>query len=103
MRDNEENLFVYGTLKNSKVQKSVFGRTARGIPDILERYKKSEIKIGKKKYLAIIFDRDNFVEGLVISVTSIELRLIDKYETDAYKRFKVILKSGKSAWVYVKT
>ncbi len=103
MGDNKENLFVYGTLKDLKVQKSVFGRTTKGIPDILERYRKSEIEICKKKYPAIVFDRDNFVEGLVISITLIELKSIDKYETDAYKRLKVILKSGKSAWVYVKT
>ena len=103
MENNEENLFVYGTLMDSKVQKSVFGRITKGIPDILERYRKSEIEIGKKKYPAIVLDKDNFVEGLVISIIPIELKLIDKYETDAYKREQVVLKSGKTAWVYVKT
>jgi len=34
------NLFVYGTLKDPKVQKMVFGRVEAGTPDTLDGYKK---------------------------------------------------------------
>jgi gamma-glutamylcyclotransferase (GGCT)/AIG2-like uncharacterized protein YtfP len=98
----KELLFVYGTLKKPDVQKEVFGRVAPGTPDILEGYKKSRIKINNKIYPVVIQSSNSFVKGLVISVTPAELKLIDEYETDAYKRKKVFLKSGKVAWVYQK-
>jgi len=37
-----------------------------------------------------------------MKITKSELKKIDKYETDVYKRIKVILKNGKEAWVYIK-
>jgi hypothetical protein len=36
------------------------------------------------------------------AVTAAELAAADAYEVSAYKRIEVVLKSGKSAWVYVK-
>lgn len=97
----KELLFVYGTLKNPAIQKAVFGRTDKGDSDLLEGYKKSGFKVGSLTFPVIVTDPSSFVFGMVISVTTEELALIDRYETDAYKRIKVILKSGKSAWVYV--
>ncbi len=97
-----ENLFVYGTLKKSDVQKTVISRAIKGTPDILEGYKKSKIKINDNTYPIIEPNPEYHVKGLVISVTQKELKLIDKYETKAYKRRKVILKSDTSAWAYQK-
>lgn len=98
----KELLFVYGTLKDSEVQKEVIGRTVKAIPDILEGYKKSKVKINGNTYPILVPDSNNSIEGLVISLAPKELKLIDEYETKAYKRKKVILKSGKRAWVYQK-
>ena len=36
------------------------------------------------------------------AVTAAELAAADAYEVSAYKRIEAVLKSGKSAWVYVK-
>jgi hypothetical protein len=39
---------------------------------------------------------------LLLLITAAELAAADAYEVSAYKRIEVVLKSGKSAWVYVK-
>lgn len=102
MENKEENLFVYGTLTDPTVQKKVFGRIIDGVADALIGYLKSTAVINRKEYPAIIPDDRNFVEGLVIAVTPEELKLIDEYETLAYKRAQIQLKSGTIAWAYVK-
>lgn len=56
----------------------------------------SKIEINNKTY-PIIEHGPSSVEGLAVSVTQKELKIIDEYETKAYKRKKVVLKSGKTA------
>ncbi len=102
MANNKENLFVYGTLRDREIQKSVFGRIAVLKPTVLEGYSKSEIVVDGMTYPALIPDKNNFVEGFVMSVTPKELELIDEYETNAYRRVMVFLRSKQKAWVYIK-
>lgn len=97
-----EKLFVYGTLKDPDIQEKIIGRTVEGFLDVLENYKKSEIEIHGKIYPIVEPDSNSLVEGLVISVTLEELNLIDEYETEAYKRKKVTLKSRELVWTYQK-
>ena len=96
-----ENIFAYGTLKDPKVQKYIFGKIAKSSPAVLLDDARSKTKIDKI-YPIIIKKKGNFVRGMVFSVTQKELKLIDEYEGKPYKRQKVILKSGVSAWVYAK-
>jgi gamma-glutamylcyclotransferase (GGCT)/AIG2-like uncharacterized protein YtfP len=96
----KEHLFVYGTLMEPDVQKRVFGRTALGKPDTLTGYKKCSIRLGSSVYPIIKSEAGSAVEGIVIEVTLAELKLIDRYETDVYRRKKVMLASGRWAWVY---
>ena len=42
------------------------------------------------------------VRGTLFMITETELAAADAYEVSAYKRIQVVLKSGRSAWVYVK-
>ena len=97
-----ERLFVYGTLKDPRVQERVIGRKFRGVNDILEGYAVSKIKLGLREYPVLIKKAGSEVEGLVLSITADDLKLTDCYETPAYERRKVLLKSRKGAWVYVK-
>lgn len=99
---NMEQLFVYGTLKEATTQKRVLGRRAAGIQDILKDFTRSTITIENKTYPIITKKRGESIEGMVISVRLKELKLIDDYETNAYRRKKVVLNSGKSAWAYMK-
>lgn len=98
----KEKLFVYGTLKEPKLQIKVIGRKPESSPDVLIDYKKSKIKINNKIYPISIQKKNSSVSGLVISITTKELKIIDEYETNAYKRKKVVLESKRNVWVYLK-
>lgn len=96
----KEELFIYGTLIEPDIQNKVIGRTIEGSSDILEGYKRTTIRIFDTDYPDIVQEPGRHVSGLVIDVSPEELILIDGYETEWYKRKKVVLKSKKNAWVY---
>jgi len=96
-----QSLFVYGTLQNPMTQITVFGRYDAGTPDILTGYRTEPIRVGKGTYPALCRDQSEFVTGLRIAVTGEELDLIDYYETDAYQRTMMTLRSGHQCWVYL--
>ncbi len=107
-----ENLFSYGTLRYEKVQIATFGRKLVGNEDRLPLYRMEKLKItdpdviaksGEDVHSIIKFSGDSLdsVPGMVFKVTSEELRQADAYEVADYKRVKVKLHSGISAWVYV--
>ncbi|OGN27693.1 MAG: hypothetical protein A2941_01760 [Candidatus Yanofskybacteria bacterium RIFCSPLOWO2_01_FULL_49_17] len=95
-----EKLFVYGTLREPEVQKKVIGRVAAGTEDTLDDYGLSEIVIEGEKFPAAIPKIGESIAGQVIKITPEELKLIDDYETEAYKRVKATLKSKIIAWVF---
>jgi len=104
-------LFSYGTLQKQKVQIELFGRILQGSGDTLIGYKVSTIEIkdesfllkGEQKYqLTAVISKDNDnIKGTVFEITEEELRLANKYEPVNYKRVKVVLESGKEAWIYI--
>jgi len=98
-----EKLFVYGTLRDSEVPKKVFGRTEVGKPDVLEGYERSQVVVEDETFPALVPKEGSIIDGLVLEVNNGELAKIDHYETDAYVRKRVNLKSGSQAWVYLKS
>ena len=50
--------------------------------------------------LVISKDNSDEIEGTVFEITTEEMLQADKYEPDNYKRTKVVLQSGKDAWIY---
>ena len=56
------------------------------------------------RYLVIekAINKESKIEGIVYELQDNEFLKVDLYEGEAYKKIKVGLKSGKSAWVYVK-
>ena len=97
----KEALFVYGTLKDPEIQRAVFGRATAGTPATLEGFIKSQLQLGKNMY-PVITSGEGAVEGVVLELTRKEMKNTDRYETDAYKRVKLILSNGREAWVYQK-
>lgn len=95
-----ERLFVYGTLQIPTVQQVVFGRSILGMPDTLPGFRKSEIELGLHRYPIAVRDADSQINGLLLELTADELARGDEYETKAYDRVRVKLKSGIEAWVY---
>jgi gamma-glutamylcyclotransferase (GGCT)/AIG2-like uncharacterized protein YtfP len=108
----KENIFSYGTLQKEKVQMELFGRILQGSADMLRGYKTAIIEIrdesflskGEEKYqqtLIATANKNDIIKGTVLEITAKELLLADTYEPDNYKRNKVVLDSGKEAWIYV--
>ena len=101
-------LFSYGTLRQSEVQRAVFGRRVEGEPDALAGYRLGWIEIREggeaTRYRNIVSsgNADDEVAGLVLSISEAELALADAYEgPTSYRRIKVILKSDREVYVYV--
>jgi gamma-glutamylcyclotransferase (GGCT)/AIG2-like uncharacterized protein YtfP len=97
-----ENLFVYGTLRDARVQKEVFGRIIAGTPDRLYGFTLTEIEIEGEKYPVAEPATEGCIDGMILVLTRAELEGADAYETAAYKRVKIVLESKIDAWVYVK-
>ncbi|HDR9498596.1 gamma-glutamylcyclotransferase family protein [Burkholderia cepacia] len=107
-----EHLFSYGTLQLEPVQLATFGRKLDGREDAMPGYAMTMLKIddpevvatsGKTHHPVVAYtgrpgDR---VTGTVFAITREELQHADDYEVDAYRRDRVVLESGVSAWVYV--
>jgi hypothetical protein len=111
---NTEKLFSYGTLQYEAVQLATFGRMLNGSKDQLPGFALSMLKITDPDVIAASGEAfhpiisytgnsGNSVEGMVFDVSEQELRQADSYEVSDYKRIKVKLSSGISAWVYVNT
>ncbi len=86
-----------------EVQNLVIGRVAESKKDSLVGYRLENIEIDGNKYPLLVPDKKQKkpIGGLVISVNSDELKKLDEYETEAYKRKEVVLKSGERAFVYL--
>ena len=95
-----EKLFTYGTLRDALVQQAVLGRTTPGDVDVLDDYGRFEIRLDSGVYPIIRPQPGAAVHGMLITVTTQELSTLDIYETEAYQRIRVILRSGIEAWVY---
>ncbi|MEO5783781.1 MAG: gamma-glutamylcyclotransferase family protein [Ginsengibacter sp.] len=111
----EEILFSYGTLQLESVQLNTFGRKLEGDPDVLTGYKITLVKIedeavvaasGMTHYNNLTYtgNASDEINGMVLKLTETELQQADEYEADAdYKRIRVELQSGKTAWVFLCT
>jgi gamma-glutamylcyclotransferase (GGCT)/AIG2-like uncharacterized protein YtfP len=94
-------LFSYGTLQQDEVQLSSFGRLLEGQQDAMVGYRQSLVE----RFHPIVEASDNpgdEVKGKVFRITDAELKAADDYEVSDYKRVEVLLRSGNSAWVYVR-
>jgi hypothetical protein len=95
------------------VQIANFGRVLTGSSDALPGFTRDMVEIADpdvvaksgSKFHPIITktsDPNSEVPGTLFLITEAELLAADTYEVSDYKTIKVVLKSGKNAWVYVK-
>lgn len=106
-----ENLFSYGTLQEDRVQMNLFGRLLNGAKDFLAGWKLVSIEITDETFLANGEDKiqktliqsyndTDLIAGTVFEISEAELLSADRYEPANYHRIKVVLQSGKEAWIY---
>jgi len=111
MHDATEYLFSYGTLQLTGVQLDTFGRVLDGTPDRLPGHALTLLEIrdaavirssGKTHHPMLVHTGrpEDLVDGTVFALTLAELRHADAYEVSDYRRERVLLASGRSAWVY---
>ena len=96
-------LFSYGTLQQSDLQKTLFGRELPGHPDRLPGYHLATLPITDPDVIAASGTAEHpidHIDGTVLQLTDAELVAADAYEVDDYSRSLVTLASGVSAWVY---
>jgi Gamma-glutamyl cyclotransferase, AIG2-like len=108
-------LFSYGSLQETDVQLSTFGRLLAGHTDELLRCEPSLVpiddpdvaaRLGKTHHANVTFNTDDAsrVPGVVFEVTDAELAKVDDYEAAfSYERVTATLASGRDAFVYVHT
>ncbi|WP_322044845.1 gamma-glutamylcyclotransferase family protein [Paraburkholderia sp. J67] len=107
-----ESLFSYGTLQLEQVQIATFGRKLDGQPDEMPNFSLTMLKIddpavvatsGKTHHPVVTWTGNPYdrVSGTVFAISPEELAHADSYEVAAYRRDRVTLVSGVSAWVYV--
>ncbi|WP_299766133.1 gamma-glutamylcyclotransferase family protein [uncultured Dokdonia sp.] len=107
-------LFSYGTLQTENVQLETFGRLLYGSKDALIGYRLEQLQIKDPKVVALSQEayhpvaipthkKEHVIEGLCFKISTQELEHADTYEVSDYKRIKTILRSGKEAWVYIKS
>lgn len=95
-------LFTYGTLQDERIQMALFKRTLQGHPDTLPGYDLSPQKVAG--LYPVVFQSPNAANGLagiVYEVTESDLKNADDYEGEDYQRTRVVLASGRAAWVYI--
>ncbi|WP_298743878.1 gamma-glutamylcyclotransferase family protein [uncultured Microbacterium sp.] len=105
-------LFTYGTLQFAEVQLDTFGRIVAGESDTLPGYTIDYTEITDQRVVdvsglsvhPVIRHTGNPVDkvvGKVLHVTLDEIDAADEYEVQLYRRERVMLGSGRAAWVYV--
>jgi gamma-glutamylcyclotransferase (GGCT)/AIG2-like uncharacterized protein YtfP len=111
--EKTELLFSYGTLQREAIQLATFGRKLEGKPDVLTGYRLGQVQIQDREAAAASGETHyrnleptgvvtDSVEGTVFLLTARELDRSDEYEADAdYRRIRVELESGATAWVYL--
>ena len=111
--DARTSLFSYGTLQQREVQLANFGRALDGSPDVLPGYRLETLTITDPDVVAVsgsaehpfavaTGDPGDEIVGTVVTLTTAELAAADRYEVDDYTRVLVELRSGGSAWAYVR-
>lgn len=94
------NIFSYGTLQDTAVQKAVFRRELKGSVDILNDYELLSDQV-YGSYPVVAPKEGVHTRGYCYRLNPDELKLADAYEGPGYIREEVTLHSGTRAWVYL--
>ena len=96
---NMTNIFVYGTLLDDTVRGRVLGKDIKGKSDTLEDYIIDTHSV-LTSYPTIVQQDRGFVNGKYFDVDMEDIKKLDRYESEYYKKIEVKLKSGIDTLVY---
>ncbi|OHA48693.1 MAG: hypothetical protein A2806_01040 [Candidatus Terrybacteria bacterium RIFCSPHIGHO2_01_FULL_48_17] len=108
-KEDDMNLFVYGTLTKPRVQQKVLGHTAQSQPAILKNHTFIRTPANFGNYLMAVRSMGNRVHGLLLSGLSKEdFEKLDEYEEIDQegcpyhrKDLLVVLENGATVWAAV--
>ena len=96
-------VFAYGTLKDSNLRNELLLRDVPASKAKLTGFRIDQVLLDGTYYP--IAHRDPFnkkeINGVVFKVNGREIKILDEYESDAYKRILITLQSGQDTWLYV--
>ena len=95
-------IFTYGTLLNKNMRFILLGKDVPVEDDVLKGYSKEPHTVFKI-YPTIKQMKGSSVKGIVFNVDENDLKILDRYESDLYKKIEVNLVSGKKALVYIES
>ncbi len=89
-------VFVYGSLTRPSVRRLILGHTGDPEPATLPGHRRDGLNLDT--------EADARTEGLLLHVSTEELRRLDRYERLGvrYERVRVRLSSGDEAWAYIR-
>lgn len=86
-------VFAYGTLQFEEVMTAVTGSPHRGIPAVLEGYRRFRLKA--HTYPGIVRAPESFTPGLLYpGLDRTTLRVLDSFEDDIYRRRTVVVRAA---------
>ena len=104
-------VFSYGTLRQTNVQRALYGRDVPTTDDELIGFRLDWLRItdpvviatsGSDRHPVLVRgEASDRVSGSCLELTPAELRATDAYEVDDYARREATLASGRTAWVYL--
>ncbi|MEP6805003.1 MAG: gamma-glutamylcyclotransferase, partial [Flavobacterium sp.] len=90
-----------------EIQRQIFNKILIGTPDQLLGHKLKSLQIeeefGMADYVVAVptADLSDPIHGVAFDISNSDLAKVDIFESNAYKRVQVTLKSGTVAWVYI--
>ena len=96
------NIFVYGTLLDDTVRGRVLGKDVKGTEDVLEDYIIDTHSV-LTSYPTIIPLDKGYVNGMYFDVNEEDIKKLDRYESQYYKKIDIKLKSGTKSLVYTES
>jgi gamma-glutamylcyclotransferase (GGCT)/AIG2-like uncharacterized protein YtfP len=102
MPEMKYTVFVYGTLRDKSVRKTVLGSNPFSKTASLKGFTMSSIELDGNEYPIIAEDpmSNEIIEGEYFEVDQAGIDNLDWYESTAYHRKEVELEDGIRAWVY---
>jgi gamma-glutamylcyclotransferase (GGCT)/AIG2-like uncharacterized protein YtfP len=96
-------LFVYGSLLSPRILRAVIGRAPRPQRATLQGYRR--VSLRGQAYPGLLPDGATATTGAVLRVDARELRVLDRYEGELYRRERIVVRlddgTTRSAQTYV--
>lgn len=93
-------LFSYGTLQEDHIQLMLFGQILNTVVDSLEGYVTLNDYFG---YPRLVEFEHGIVYGKVLEIDEADLPIVDRYESNAYKKEIVETSKGRQVYAYFPT